>query len=691
MTQLERSIGGKNFSFSELNQENINAMHYSLENSEHHGGIELLRDADTSSLNAAEAIYDTYLNKLDDIDNRDDAYGRFKKNAIQNVNQSIEKLWSKSSNIFGGNDSGKYPRTRKGKSSFCSDLMTLYTNELTSYYLARGLSEEDAHMKASTVAQWLTAQDALETAYGNSIIGDYNYGNIKKGSSWNGKTKKDSTYHEDWRSYDAPEQYIKDKIALLSRKRYGDALMSNSFEEFTARLQGGGYSSSDTAEVYHQKVLGTLNSVTQRIEESENWVDLNFDKNNAVDQDQDNNSGKIQTLKIGNHIVRVDKSVWNSTNDPEKALQNVHVQTPNGSVQRFESYYRDLSTMERDVLKEDIKKEASREIMYTINPKMDYSGRGSGNDINSEPIFLGYFDDTNNFSQKARNQLTYHNQYNSSKNGAWIGYYVYLTKDLKNWKRIETNCEFYMENPSLGGQAFNSGKILYDKDRGFPDWMYEVTGKEKDRSMMNPIMSVLFVNLTPNAFLALKELLELANKNIQIRNNQIELETETGEWRTATSNEIISLKKFGLVEYTDQDLNGMSGFNLTPKYEVLSNNRDMATRNFEVGKNIYPLINGSSWRVSSYADVIKPIASEIQNTGKNAITSANNWFKGTAFGAGYIAGKNGQTIGSNTEQNSSQEAPVTIVSDGGTTYYNDNRQHNTIIYSSANPESLVNQ
>lgn len=62
----------------------------------------------------------------------------------------------------------------------------------------------------------LVAQDALETRYGEAVIGDYNFGNI----TTNGKDWHKKTGPRKWKDFKSLEDYVNYKIDFLSNKRY---------------------------------------------------------------------------------------------------------------------------------------------------------------------------------------------------------------------------------------------------------------------------------------------------------------------------------------------------------------------------------------------------------------------------------------------------------------------------------------
>ena len=127
-----------------------------------------------------------------------------------------------------------------------------WKSQLYSAYKRAGCSD--------TFARNLIGQDALETGWGKHTVGDFNYGNIKAGKSWQGRSKKAHDKREKsndaYRSYDSIDHYVQDKLRLLQDK-YG-MTGNETPEQFTDKLIAGGYATSKT---YKENVLRTIKSV----------------------------------------------------------------------------------------------------------------------------------------------------------------------------------------------------------------------------------------------------------------------------------------------------------------------------------------------------------------------------------------------------------------------------------------------
>ena len=122
------------------------------------------------------------------------------------------------------------------------------------------LPKEEKETPTWTPPSDLIGQDALETGWGKHTVGDFNYGNIKAGKSWQGRSKKAFDKREKsndaYRSYDSIDHYVQDKLRLLQDK-YG-MTGNETPEQFTDKLIAGGYATSKT---YKENVLRTIKSV----------------------------------------------------------------------------------------------------------------------------------------------------------------------------------------------------------------------------------------------------------------------------------------------------------------------------------------------------------------------------------------------------------------------------------------------
>lgn len=90
----------------------------------------------------------------------------------------------------------------------------------------------------------LIAKNALESNWGKSAQGRYNYGNITTGSSWTGDFVNGHDHdgqgrpiRNKFRSYNSLEEFAQDEVAFL--KRLYDFDDNDDIDTFTYKLQGG--------------------------------------------------------------------------------------------------------------------------------------------------------------------------------------------------------------------------------------------------------------------------------------------------------------------------------------------------------------------------------------------------------------------------------------------------------------------
>lgn len=127
-----------------------------------------------------------------------------------------------------------------------------FTQELFKAYKRAGCSDSYAKM--------LVGQDGGESAWGKSIVGDFNYGNIKTGRSWKGRSRKAHDKREGsydaYRSYDSLDEYVLGKLSLLSSRYHMTG--NETPEQFADKLVAGGYA---TASNYKSALLNWIKSV----------------------------------------------------------------------------------------------------------------------------------------------------------------------------------------------------------------------------------------------------------------------------------------------------------------------------------------------------------------------------------------------------------------------------------------------
>lgn len=111
-----------------------------------------------------------------------------------------------------------------------------WSTELIDAYKKAGITNDNA-------IRMLLAQDALESSWGKSAQGKYNFGNLTTGSSWKGdyvtgndKNAKGEAIKQKFRSYNSMDEYAADKIQFL--KRLYDFDENDDINKFVAKLTG---------------------------------------------------------------------------------------------------------------------------------------------------------------------------------------------------------------------------------------------------------------------------------------------------------------------------------------------------------------------------------------------------------------------------------------------------------------------
>lgn len=111
-----------------------------------------------------------------------------------------------------------------------------WATELINAYKKAGITNDNA-------IRMLLAQDALESSWGKSAQGKYNFGNLTTGSSWKGdyvtgndKNAKGEAIKQKFRSYNSMDEYAADKVQFL--KRLYDFDENDDINKFVAKLTG---------------------------------------------------------------------------------------------------------------------------------------------------------------------------------------------------------------------------------------------------------------------------------------------------------------------------------------------------------------------------------------------------------------------------------------------------------------------
>lgn len=108
--------------------------------------------------------------------------------------------------------------------------------DLTNAYKRAGITNDNA-------IRMLVSQDALESAWGRSAQGKFNFGNLTTGAKWKGdyvtgndKNAKGEAIKQKFRSYNSMDEYAADKVQFL--KRLYDFDENDDINKFVAKLTG---------------------------------------------------------------------------------------------------------------------------------------------------------------------------------------------------------------------------------------------------------------------------------------------------------------------------------------------------------------------------------------------------------------------------------------------------------------------
>lgn len=135
-----------------------------------------------------------------------------------------------------------------------------WVQELSSAYKKAGITNDNA-------IKMLVAQDALESNWGQSAQGKFNFGNLTTGAKWKGDYVQGKDHDangnpikQKFRSYSSIDQYAADKIQFL--KRLYDIDENDNIARFAAKLTGSNKGKRRYAEDrnYGVKLIGVFNS-----------------------------------------------------------------------------------------------------------------------------------------------------------------------------------------------------------------------------------------------------------------------------------------------------------------------------------------------------------------------------------------------------------------------------------------------
>ena len=136
-----------------------------------------------------------------------------------------------------------------------------WATELINAYKKAGITNDNA-------IRMLLAQDALESSWGKSAQGKYNFGNLTTGSSWKGdyvtgndKNARGEAIKQKFRSYNSMDEYAADKVQFL--KRLYDFDENDDINKFVAKLTGSNKGKRRYAEAtnYAKVLTGVYNGI----------------------------------------------------------------------------------------------------------------------------------------------------------------------------------------------------------------------------------------------------------------------------------------------------------------------------------------------------------------------------------------------------------------------------------------------
>ena len=157
-------------------------------------------------------------------------------------------------------DSSSTVNTSNTWSSPYNTRKSQWISDMTASYKRAGLNDN--------AIKNLIAKNALESGWGKSAQGDYNFGNITTGSSWTGRFVQGKDHDangkkisQKFRAYDSMDDYVKDEIQFLT-KLY-DFNQDDDFDTFIDKLQGNNSGKRRYAEdkQYSNKVKQVYNSI----------------------------------------------------------------------------------------------------------------------------------------------------------------------------------------------------------------------------------------------------------------------------------------------------------------------------------------------------------------------------------------------------------------------------------------------
>ena len=141
---------------------------------------------------------------------------------------------------------------KKNKNKWVEDLTRAYTK---------------AGIKNDNALKMLISQDALESRWGRSAQGKFNFGNLTTGAKWKGdyitgndKNAKGEAIKQKFRSYNSIDEYAADKLQFL--RRLYDFDENDDIDKFVAKLTGSNRGKRKYAEAtnYASSLKGVFDS-----------------------------------------------------------------------------------------------------------------------------------------------------------------------------------------------------------------------------------------------------------------------------------------------------------------------------------------------------------------------------------------------------------------------------------------------
>ena len=191
-----------------------------------------------------------------------------KPNLVEVDNSDIKIL---KNTYFGKPNNSVTPTPSKGtwKSTYSGNKEG-WLKDLSNAYRNAGIKNENA-------IRMLLAQDALESSWGKSAQGKFNFGNITAGAKWDGDIvvgndtdANGNPIKQKFRNYNSLEDYAKDKVKFL--KNLYDFNESDNIDIFTSKLKGSNKAKRHYAEHkgYKSLLTGVYNKL--KFQQGGKWI-----------------------------------------------------------------------------------------------------------------------------------------------------------------------------------------------------------------------------------------------------------------------------------------------------------------------------------------------------------------------------------------------------------------------------------